>query len=271
MSNYEPISILTSFSKLFEEVMQTRLLKHPIDHNILSKEQYGFRTKPNTDNATYLLTNEILHVLNNLLIGGIFCDLEKAFDCVNHKILLFKLEFYGITGNHYKLYKSHLTNRYQRILLYNENGTITTSTWAKIEHGVPQGLVLGPLLFLIFMNDLPKFVNDKSVPILFADDTSILLSHSNPTDFNNNINTVFKILNVWFKQNLLSLNFTKNQFTNFTTKNNNQIEININYYNKFIPTITYTKFLGLTVDCPLTWINHTDLLTKKLSTTCYLI
>jgi len=111
------------------------------------------------------------------------------------------------------------------------------------------------------MNDLPKFVNDKSVPILFADDTSTLFSHSNPTDFNNNINTVFKILNDWFKQNLLSLNFAKTQFTNFTTKNNNQIEVNINYNNKCIPTITYTKFLGLTVDCSPTWINHIDLLT----------
>jgi hypothetical protein len=77
---------------------------------------------------------------------------------------------------------------------------------------------LGPLLFL-FINDLPKFLNDKSVPILFADDTSILVSHSNPTDFNNNhINTVFKILCDWFKQNLLSLNFTKTHFTKFTTK-----------------------------------------------------
>ena len=133
---------------------------------------------------------------------------------------------YGITGNHYKLHKPYLTNRYQITLLFNENGNITTSTCAKIEHGVCQGSVLRPLLFLIFI-DLPKFVNDKSVPILFADYTSILLSHSNPPDFNNNINTVFKILNDWFKQNLLSLNFTKTQFTNFTTKNNNKIEINI--------------------------------------------
>ena len=79
---------------------------------------------------------------------------------------------------------------YQRTLLYNESDNITTSTWTKFEHGVPKGLVLGPLLFLIFINNLPKFVRDKSVPILFADDTSILLSHSHPIDFNSNINTI---------------------------------------------------------------------------------
>jgi hypothetical protein len=142
---------------------------------MLSKKQYGFRTKLKTDNATYQLMNEILNALNNnLLTGSIFCDLEKAFECVNHKILLSKLEFYGITGNHYKLFKSYSTNRSQRTLLFNENN-ITSSTWAKIEHGVPQGSVLGPLLFLIFIDDLPKFVNDKSVLILFADNTSILL------------------------------------------------------------------------------------------------
>jgi hypothetical protein len=102
---------------------------------------------------------------------------------------------------------------------YNENGITTTSSWAKIEHGVLQGSVLGPILFLIFINNLPKFVNDKSVPILFADDTSILLSHSNPTDFNNNINNVFKILCDRFKQNLFSLNLTKTHFMKFTNKN----------------------------------------------------
>jgi len=84
-------------------------------------------------------------------------------------------------------------------------------------------------------------VRDKSAPILLADDTSILLFHLNPTDFNNNTNTVFKILSDWFKQNLLSLNFTKIQFTNFTAKNNNQIERNVTYDNKSIPTVTYTK------------------------------
>jgi hypothetical protein len=85
---------------------------------------------------------------NDLLIGGIFCEIEKAFDCVNHNILLFIPEIYGITGKHYKLYKSYLTSRYQTTLMYNEKGNIAISAWAKIEHDIPQGSVLGPLPFL---------------------------------------------------------------------------------------------------------------------------
>ena len=123
---------------------------------------------------------------------------------------------------------------------------------SQAEQGVPQGSVLGPLLFLLYINDLPKFLTDKSVPILFADDTSILVSNPNPTDYTNTVNTVLKILNGWFRHNLLSLNLTKTQFTNFVTKTSNQIEISITYNNKLIPTSTHTKFLCFTVHHTLT-------------------
>ena len=196
ITNYRPISLLPVFSKILERVMQTRLLKHLNDCNILSNEQYGFRPGLDTDNATYQLTNGILYALNSKLhMGGIFCDLAKAFGCVNHEILLSKRKTYGITDNHYKLYKSYLENRYQRTLIYDQMGNTITSIWAKVIHGVSQGSILGPLLFLIFINDLPMFMGEKSTPILFADDTSILISHSDLFDFKNEIKTIFNNLN----------------------------------------------------------------------------
>ena len=194
VSNYRPISLLTSFSKTFEMVMQKRILKHFTKYNILSTEQYGFRVGYRTDKATYKLTTEILNAMNNkLLLGGVFCDLEKAFDCVNHHILLPKLGFYGISDKNLQLYHSYLGNRYCRTVIYTDSeDNNKVSNWARENCGVPQGSILGPLLFLIYMNDLPKIINKTSAPIIFADDTNILFTHSNPIDLSKNINTVFK-------------------------------------------------------------------------------
>jgi len=134
VSNYRPVSFLTSFSKIFEMVMQKRILKHLTNYNILSTEQFGFRLGLRTDNATYKLTTEILNAMNNkLLVGGIFCDLEKASDCVNHDILLSKLKFYGISDKDRTLYQSYLDNRYCRTAIYNDSeNSNKVSNWAKV-------------------------------------------------------------------------------------------------------------------------------------------
>ena len=144
------IDLYHSFSKIFEMVMQRMILKHLTNYNILSTEQYGFTLGLRTDNTTYKLTTEILNAVNNkLLVGGIFCDLEEAFDCVNHDILLPKLKFYGISDKDLQLYQSYLGNRYCRTAIYNDSeNSNKVSNWAKVRHEVPQGSILGPLLFL---------------------------------------------------------------------------------------------------------------------------
>jgi len=149
ISNYRPISSLTSFSKVFEKIIYNRLYTHLEINNILVQEQFGFRMKHSTEQAAFSLINCILTAMNNKqVVGGIFCDLHKAFDCVQHKILLDKLKFYGIDGKFKTLIESYLTNRYQRVSLekidYNKNSL----EWAKINCGIPQGSILGPLFFL---------------------------------------------------------------------------------------------------------------------------
>jgi hypothetical protein len=118
------------------------------------------------------------------VVGGIFCDLKKAFGCVNHNILLTKLEFYVVTGTTLKLITSYLEGRYQKVIL-DGNLPNSNSDWGEIRHGVPQGSILGPLLFLLYINDLPKIVNDNAEVVLYMDDTSIIITSLNPTDFTN--------------------------------------------------------------------------------------
>ena len=186
-------------------------MKHIETNNISAVEQFGFRTSSSTENASYKLTDDMLNALNNrTMVEGIFCDLQKALDCVNHNILLTKLEFYGITGITYKLIKSYLQGRYQRVVLNNHSSS-SCSNWSEITH-VPQGSIFGPLLFLLYINDLPQITNGNSKIVLFADDTSMIITNTNPSNFEKGVNKIIQDINKWFNTNLLSLSLEKNTF-----------------------------------------------------------
>jgi len=194
------------------------------------------------------------------MVGGIFCDLEKALDCVNHKILLSKLEFYGVKWKAKLWFESYFRIRYQRVLnTSNDFNQNDISAWEDIKHGVPQGSILGPLLFLFYINDLPTTINDKSIPILFANDTSILVTSPNKNDFQINITAAFNCINEWLNANLLSINFNKTHYIQFTTNNKPNTNIKITYDNKQITTISNIKFLGIIINDTINWKYHTSL------------
>jgi hypothetical protein len=235
VSNYRPVSLLMSFSKMFEKITYNRLITHITSNKIFTSSQFGFRKKSSTDKAAYKLLNDILTALNDKrIVGGICFDLEKAFDCVNHDILLAKMEYYGTRGVMYTLIKSYLEGRYQRLKFNNK-----LSNLVKINIGAPQGSVLAPLFFLIYINDLPSIIpctlsNKNSSVILFADDASVIINEPCLTDSESNLNIVFRIINFSFNSNLLSSNLDKTYYMQFITKNKSSININIEHDNKMI-------------------------------------
>ena len=203
-SNYRPISLLTSFSKIIEKIIYKRFYNYLNDNNILVGDQYGFREKLSTETAIYTFLNNVLSLFDRRnLVGGLCCDLQKAFDCVNHEMLLAKMKFYGISRIANKLMESCLENRYHRVSVNNSIPNKLSSKWVHVKHGV---------------RSINKLVN----PILFADDTTIIISNTNPEEFKNNINSVMIEITNWFQSNLLiTLNCNKTHFTQFLTKKQN--------------------------------------------------
>jgi hypothetical protein len=206
---------------------------------------------------------------NKCVVGGIFCDLEKAFDCVNHNILLEKFQFYGIVGKFQALIKSYLSERYQKVFIDNINLSNSAATnWEEVKHGILQGSVLGPLFVLVYINDLPKITYTDTKILLYADDTSIIVTKPNLEDLKITVNKIFLDINKWFKTNLLSLNFKKIHCVQFRAKNCHDSNIKIGYNNKHITNTTSTTFLGLIIHDNLSWKNHIDHLISKLNSAC---
>ena len=179
-NNYRPISLLSVFSKITEKLMHTRLYNFLEQHKVLYSQQFGFRSKNSTLHALISLTESIKKTIDNGMYGcGVFIDLQEAFDTVNHSILLKKLEHYGVRGTALNWFISYLSERSQHVSV---NGH--TSDHLKMTCGVSQGSVLGPLLFLIYINDLPN-VSKLLTFYLFADDTNIYFKSNDITHLKN--------------------------------------------------------------------------------------
>ena len=262
-SNYRPISILSVFSKIFEKLMHQRLYKFLEAFEILYPLQFGFREKHSTSHALLSLTESIKQSIDSGKVGcGIFLDLQKAFDTVNHKILLDKLEHYGIRGNALKWFQSYLSGRTQYVTV---NGHVSDPL--PITCGVPQGSVLGPLLFLIYVNDLPN-VSKVMQFYLFADDTSIYFDSDNLFNLQKIVNRELKKVRKWLEANRLALNIDKTNYVIFHSPNNKVDSfVRIKLGSKPISRVDSIKYLGVLIDSTLSWKPHIVQLSKKLART----
>ena len=261
LNNYRPISLLSVFDKIFEKLMHKRLYNFLESQNILFDNQFGFRKNNSTSYALIQITERIKETIDKKKYGcGIFIDLRKAFDTVNHEILLNKLDHYGIRGTALHWFHSYLSDRKQFVFHNGESSKLQS-----INCGVPQGSVLGPLLFLLYINDLPNVSNILQF-YLFADDTNIYYEANSLENLELIINRELKKLHTWLIVNRLSLNIDKTNFVVFHPFNKPLTQkITLKIQKNAISEKDNVKYLGILIDSTLSWINHIDNISTKVS------
>jgi hypothetical protein len=260
-NNYRPISILPAISKVYEKLLLQQLNHYFESNNLHFQSQYGFRKHRSTEHATIELTDKILTAMDhNETPLSIFLDLSKAFDTLNHNILLHKLKHYGLTEKSLQLCKNYLTNRQQYVQL-NE----TSSQMQTITTGVPQGSILGPYLFLIYVNDFHNCSNEFSM-IHYADDTTLTttISTSQSTD---HINSQLKNIYNWLKANKLVLNINKTKYMIFHTPQRKITPPKLHINNFPIQRVQDFNFLGITINQHMTWKTHIQKISTKIAKT----
>ena len=264
LNNYRPISLLPTISKIFERVMFTQLYSYLNANNLLSEQQYGFRSQHSTELACVKLVDYITTEMDNIkkikTPTAIFLDLSKAFDTLNFNILLNKLQYYGIDGISLSLIRSYLTDRFQYVQFENSESDLL-----EIKTGIPQGSILGPLFFSIMINDLVNSSN-KFKFLMYADDTTIYFNLEDFPIENREvlINNELEKVNKWLKLNKLAVNVDKTKSMLFH-KRRPVTPIQFSMNNRIIDVVQYFNYLGIMLDADMSWKTHVAMVRNKLS------
>ena len=255
--NYRPISLLSAYSKIYEKLIYTRMYAYLVKYNLIYSKQFGFRSQHSCNHAIISITEHIRKLLDNgHYVCGVFVDLEKAFDTVDHNILCDKLQYYGLRGKINNLLKSYLSNRKQYVSINGFDSVLADVTC---------GSTLGPLLFLLYINDFRLCLSQSSSGH-FADDTFIMYHSKKAKTIETIINTELKEVIKWLRLNKLSLNAGKTELIFFQSNRHklNHENIYINFEGIRLIPVDYVKYLGMYIDKYLNWNHHIYELSKKL-------
>ena len=259
-SNYRPVSVLPVFPKLLERLVYNRLISHINDNKLLSEYQFGFQKGKSTYLAIMMLVDKITEALDqDESVVGVFLDFSKAFDNVDHNILLQKMDKYGLCGIELKWFENCLSNRMQYVTYNNHK-----SSHEKNHCGVPQGSILGLILFLLYINDLTS-VSECCFSVLFADDTNMFITGKDMDILCHQLNEDLRNIQEWLQCNKLSLNVLKTHYMIFTPRNKLIDDIDVKILDVQIQRVYVTKFLGVQIDSQLIWKKHIEYTCKKLS------
>ena len=272
-NNYRPISLLSVFNRIIEKLIYRQLKSFLEDCNIFYNSQYGFRERRSTEHALIDIVNQIQSNFDKgIYTCGIFIDLKKAFDTVDHSILLQKLYHYGIRGIVNDWFRSYLSDRIQSTQIGPN-----ISNKQRMTCGVPQGSVLGPLLFLLYVNDIYRS-SDKLAFYLFADDTNLLCANKNLRTLELVVNLELHKVCEWLTANKLTLNVKKSNFIIFHPHQKKiDYQVNLQIFDNDSKTYfpleqkSYVKYLGVLIDSNLSWKYHIGHITSKISKTIGII